>query len=299
MRLRLLVSEAWRSLGANISTTFAATMTVLVGMFLLGLFIALGTWTVSWSNHVKNELMVQVDFKTGLPGSRPAATRRQEEMLIDKLQANPLVKQGGVKFIPKAEGLAQMQKTEPALTKDLPYNPLPDTIKITPQHPEDISVLAKQLNNPLPPGVQSIQQGRRLSSRVLQVAHVIEAIFTIATAVLLISATMLIANTIRLSIFSRRREIEVMKLVGATNWFIRGPFMIEGLLCGFFGAVLAVFFLILGKEIALPAILHNALSSDPGVHALAFPLTALALVAMGLVLGALGSGLTLRRFLQV
>jgi cell division transport system permease protein len=299
MRVRLLVSEAWRSLGANISTTFAATMTVLVGMFLLGLFIALGSWTVSWSNHVKHELMVQVDFKTGLAHSKPAATRKQEEALINKVEANPLVKQGGVIFVSKTQALSEMKKTEPQLIKDLPYNPLPDSIKITPNRAEDVQLLAKQLSNPLPPGVQSIQQGKQLSSRVLQVAHVIEAIFTVATAVLLISATMLIANTIRLSIFSRRREIEVMKLVGATNWFIRGPFMIEGLLCGFLGAVLAVFFLILGKELALPAILHNALSTDPDVHALAFPLTALALIGVGLVLGALGSGLTLRRFLQV
>ena len=64
MRVRLLVSEAWRSLGANVSTTVAATMTVLVGMFLLGLFIALGSWTVSWSNHVKRELIVKVEFNT-------------------------------------------------------------------------------------------------------------------------------------------------------------------------------------------------------------------------------------------
>ena len=61
-RIKLLVSEAWRSLGANLSTTVAATMTVLIGMFLLGLFIALGTWTVSWSNHVKSELVVKVYF---------------------------------------------------------------------------------------------------------------------------------------------------------------------------------------------------------------------------------------------
>ena len=74
MRFRLLVSEAWRSLGANLSTTFAAMITVLVGMFLLGLFIALGTWTVSWSNHVKRELIVKVDFKTKPAGD--ARSRR-------------------------------------------------------------------------------------------------------------------------------------------------------------------------------------------------------------------------------
>jgi cell division transport system permease protein len=127
---------------------------------------------------------------------------------------------------------------------------------------------------------------------------VIEVVFTLATLVLLVAATLLIANTIRLSIFSRRREIEVMKLVGATNWFVRGPFMLEGLFCGLAGSLLAVFFLILGKEAALPAILPH-LSGDEDVQALAFPLTALILLGMGLVLGALGSGLTLRRFLRV
>jgi cell division transport system permease protein len=291
MRLRLLVSEAWRSLGANVSTTFAAMVTVLVGMFLLGLFIALGSWTLSWSNHVKKQLVVKVEFTT-----KPQATRQQENAVVRTLSSNGDVKSW--KFVPKEVALERMKKRYPELTQDLPYNPLPDSIEVTPTKAEAIDTVAQSLR-PLKPGVAKIETGKRYSSKVLQVAHVIEVIFTIATAILLVAATMLIANTIRLSIFSRRREIEVMKLVGATNWFIRGPFMIEGLLCGVGGAVLAVFFLLLGKEIALPAILHNALSSDPDVHALAFPLTALILVGFGLVLGALGSGLTLRRFLKV
>ena len=291
MRFRLLVSEAWRSLGANLSTTFAAMVTVLVGMFLLGLFIALGSWTLSWSNHVKRELIVKVDFKT-----KPQATRQQENAVVRQLSANSQVKSW--KFVSKEVALERMKKRYPELTQDLPYNPLPDSLEVTPTKAEFIDDVAQSLR-PLPAGVAGVETGKRLSSRVLQVAHVIELIFTIATAILLVAATMLIANTIRLSIFSRRREIEVMKLVGATNWFIRGPFMIEGLLCGVGGAALAVFFLLLGKELALPAILHNALSSDPDVHALAFPLTALILLGVGLVLGALGSGLTLRRFLQV
>ena len=295
MRLRLLVSEAWRSLGANISTTFAAMTTVLVGMFLLGLFIALGTWTVSWSDHVKRELLVQVDFKTNSDPGGPA-TRAQENTVVRQLAANPLVAHW--KFISKQEALEQMKKTNPDLTRSLPFNPLPDAIHVTPVKAEDIRALSASLR-PYAPGVQKVIDGKLLSSRVLQVAHVIEAIFTVATVILLIAATLLIANTIRLSIFSRRREIEVMKLVGATNWFVRGPFMIEGLLCGLGGALLAVLFLVLGKEVALPAILHNALSSDPDVHALRFPLIAASLLVMGLALGALGSGLTMRRFLRI
>ena len=98
MRLRLLIAEAWRSLAANISTTFAATMTVLVGMFILGLFIALGTWTVSWSNHVKHELVVKVDFKTSGQKGGPA-TRAQENAVARSLQSNAQIKK--FTFVPK------------------------------------------------------------------------------------------------------------------------------------------------------------------------------------------------------
>jgi cell division transport system permease protein len=148
------------------------------------------------------------------------------------------------------------------------------------------------------PGVAKVNNDKPTSNRILRFAHWVEAIFLIAVTILLVSASLLIANTIRLSIFSRRREIEVMKLVGATNWFVRGPFMLEGLFTGLIGALLAIFFLILGKAIALPSILPH-LSTDPTVHALSFPLVALILLGMGLVLGAVGSGFTIRRFLRV
>jgi cell division transport system permease protein len=291
VRLRLLMSEAWRSLGANVSTTFAATLTVLVGMFLLGLFIALGSWTLSWSDHMKRELMVKVDFKT-----KPQATRQQENAVARMLSSNPQVKT--FRFVSKEQALQRMKKRYPELTQDLPYNPLPDSIEIVPTKAEHIQVVYDSLH-PLPAGVASVTHGKKLSSRVLQVARVIQAIVTIATVTLLAAATLLIMNTIRLSIFSRRREIEVMKLVGATNWFIRGPFMLEGLITGIGGALIAVMLLLLGKELALPAILHGSLSSEPDVQALAFPITALILLVSGLLLGAIGSGLTIRRFLKV
>jgi cell division transport system permease protein len=296
MKLRLLVSEAWRSLGANLSTTFAAMMTVLIGMFLLGLLIALGTWTVSWSNHVKSELLVKVDFSTSSEKGGQA-THAQENAVSRMLSENPLVSKWV--YVSRETALAEMKKTEPELTQSLPFNPLPDSIEVTPKNAEDIQQLYTSLERPRPAGVSKIIDGKSYSTRILHFARVIEIIFTVAIIVLLSSAALLIANTIRLSIFSRRREIEVMKLVGATNWFVRGPFMIEGLLCGFGGAVLAVLLLIIGKEVALPAILHKALSTDPGVHALAFPLTSLILIGMGLGLGAVGSGVTVRRFLQV
>jgi cell division transport system permease protein len=90
----------------------------------------------------------------------------------------------------------------------------------------------------------------------------------------------------------------VMKLVGATNWFVRGPFMLEGLICGALGAVAAVILLLLGKEIVLPSILGRVDAGDD-VQAIAFGLNGLILLGVGLLLGAAGSGITLRRFLQV
>jgi cell division transport system permease protein len=292
-RFKLLVSEAWRSLGANLSTTVAATMTVLIGMFLLGLFIALGSWTVSWSNHVKKQLVVKVYFQ-------PNATTAQKNDVANMLQQNQYVlAPNGIKYVSKEQAFAQMKKRYPELVKNLTSNPLPDSLEVQPDRAEDVDKLYDSITLPSKPeGVQKVTDGKRVSHRILQVAHVIEVVFTLATIVLLIASILLISNTIRLSIFSRRREIEVMKLVGATNWFVRGPFMLEGLICGLMGSLLAVFFLVLGKAIALPSILPH-LSGDSVVRALSFPLTALILLGMGLGLGAIGSGLTIRRFLQV
>jgi cell division transport system permease protein len=291
-RSRLLFGEAWRSLGANLSTTVAATMTVLIGMFLLGLFIALGTWTVSWSNHVKSELVVKVNFKD-------SATTQERNDYVRMLQQSPFVKTGGITYVPKAEAYKIMARRYPDMVKNLTTNPFPNSLNVTPNKGENVDKLYTSLTGKnKPPFVGKITDGKKLSHRILEVAHVIEVVFTLATLVLVIASVLLISNTIRLSIFSRRREIEVMKLVGATNWFVRGPFMLEGLICGVAGALLAIFFLIVGKTVALPAILPH-LSGDADVHAMAFPLVALVLLGAGLGLGAVGSGLTIRRFLRV
>ena len=143
-----------------------------------------------------------------------------------------------------------------------------------------------------------MRDGEKVADRIVQVATAVSTFFLIAVIVLVVASTLLIANTIRLSIFSRRREIEVMKLVGATNWFVRGPFMIEGLICGVVGAVAAVILLLLGKAVVVRAVLDR-LEADSEVQAIAFGWNAVALIAVGLLLGAIGSGLTLRRFLQV
>ncbi len=288
-RLRLVASEALRSIRANLSTSFAATMTVLIGMFLLGLLIALGTWVVSWSDHVKSQLEVKVFFVEEVKPKDVNTVRLY-------LEQDDRVKE--FRFVSKTDALRRMQRKYPELTANLPSNPLPASYEVAPANAEDVKSLAADLRAQKFAGIERIKDGQQTSKRILQVARVIEAVFLVAVVVLLAASVLLIANTIRLSIFSRRREIEVMKLVGATNWFVRGPFMLEGLLCGALGAAAAVVLLLLGKELALPAILGHIDTSDD-VRALGFTLTALILLGVGLAVGAVGSGMTLRRYLKV
>jgi cell division transport system permease protein len=292
MRVRLLTSEAWRSLGANISTTVASAVTVLIAMFLLGLFISFFTLARSWSAHVKSEIVVKVYFKNN-------ATTQQKNNLARNLEQNPYVKQGpdGIVYVTKAAALAKERKQYPDLVKNLTSNPLPDSLEVTPDKAENVDRLYQSIITAEAPGVDSVNDGKRTSHVILNWASTLDWSFAVASVILLFASVLLIANTIRLSIFSRRREIEVMKLVGATNWFVRGPFMVEGLLCGALGSILAIAFLLIGKVVAVPHILGN-LSLKPA-HALAFPITALILLGMGLAIGALGSGLTIRRFLRV
>jgi cell division transport system permease protein len=309
-RFRVVIAEAVRSLGANISTTFAATTTVLIGMFMLGLVVGLGSWALSLSDHYKKQLLVNVYFCTPLRcGEGNEASTVQINKVHDQLQKMPQVKT--ITYISKEQALAIERKKHPEITRNLPGNPLPNAFKVYPHQAEDVETIATQLAALQPKGVESVcppapgskaaasglgENCNQITHRVLSVARYLWIVVLLAFIVLLVSSTLLVANTIRLSIFARRREIEVMKLVGATNWFVRGPFMIEGLLCGLGGALLAVILLVLGRELFMPLI-HLTSASD--VHAWPFGLHVLIVLGAGLALGAAGSGLTIRRFLQV
>jgi cell division transport system permease protein len=288
------MSEALRSVSANFSTTFAATATILIGMFLVGVLIAFGTYARSWSEHKKGELLVEVFYCTQSTCNQEG-TQEQIAAVRRQLDSNELVRE--VEFVSKEKALEKMRKSHPDIVSGLSYNPLPDAHRIIPKKGEYAQAIKESLTPP-PAGVERVKDGEKAASRILRVARVIEVVFLIAIVILLVASILLIANTIRLSIFARRREIEVMKLVGASNWFVRGPFMLEGLLCGLAGSIAAVFLLVLGKEIALPSILGR-LDAGTGVQAISFELNALILIGIGLFLGAAGSGLTLRRFLQV
>jgi cell division transport system permease protein len=292
--MRVVVAEAWRSLTASLSTTLAAALTVLIGMFLVGLLIGLGTWARSWAEHAKGQLDVNVYLCTHTTCDHEVTVAEKNAVRM-KLQGDSKVKT--VRYVSKAEGLAEMKRKSPDIVGEIINNPLPDKFVVTPKHGEDVGAIAASLNPP-PAGVETVNFGKKTATRILRVAHIFEVLSALAILILLAAATILIGNTIRLSIFARRREIEVMKLVGASNWFVRGPFMVEGLLTGLLGAAAAVILLFLGKELVLPATIGR-LDAGKDVNAIAFEYTALLVLMIGLLLGAAGSSITMRRFLRV
>jgi cell division transport system permease protein len=290
-KVRVLFAEALRSIGANVSTTMASALSVLIGMFLIGVFIGLGTWLVSWSDDKKRELAVHVFIAD-------AASTKQINALRVMLESDERVKPGGITFISKARALEIMRKRNQELTANLASNPLPASFDVVPVRGEDTEAIALSVHRSKLAAVDQVRYGKEVSQRILAIARAIQIVFLIAVFVLLAASTILIANTIRLSVHARRREIEVMKLVGASNWYVRGPFMLEGLLTGLAGSVAAVLLLFISREIAIPQILGH-IQDDADVQAMAFAWTAAILIGGGLAIGALGSGLTLRRYLRV
>ncbi len=288
-RFKVVLAEAWRSITASISTTIAATMTVLIGMFLVGLLIALGTWAMSWSDNAKKELLVKVYLSD-------SASAQQVNAVRERLESDQRV--ASVAFVSKEDALKVMEKKYPQLVENLPGNPLPRSFEVKPTKGEHVAAISNSLA-PTPPGVTEVRYAKKTADKVLQVARVFTVLSVLGIAVLLIAATILIGNTIRLSIFARRREIEVMKLVGASNWFVRGPFIVEGMICALGGSLVAVLLLLLGKELVLPVIGAGSDSAESDVQALAFAWNAAIIIGVGLLLGAVGSGITLRRFLNV
>jgi cell division transport system permease protein len=274
---------------ANASTSVAAIVTVVIGTVLVGLFLALGSWILSWSHHLERELVVDIYFDASAnPGEWNATAKF--------VQGHSAVKD--VTFVSKRAALKQEEREYPTLVRDISGNPLPNKLSVTPAHAKDTAAIAREVTAADLPGVRSVSYGAATAERILTVAKTIEVVFLIAVLIILGAAVLLIGNTIRLSIYSRRKEIEVMKLVGASDWFIRGPFILEGVFCGFVGAVIAVVLLLLGKALLLPAVAGGTMGSSD-VHALPFALNVAAILGIGLAVGASGSGFTMRRFLRV
>ncbi|HYX83593.1 MAG TPA: permease-like cell division protein FtsX [Gaiellales bacterium] len=293
MRWRFFFSEALRSIKGNAATTVAATVTVLIVTFLMGIFVTTGWWVYHYAVEKRNEVTVKLYLPSDY--SKSADKRGQMANLVRQL---PYVK--SFRYVSPEEAKSMLSPSARKAIDELGFNPLPPAFYVKLTDPEKASVTAAaalkipDIKNCGSPG-KCVSYGKKITDQVLTTLKYI-LLFVGGLALLLgVAAVVLIQNTIRLSIFARRREIEVMKLVGATNSFVRLPFMLEGMLTGLLGAIGAV---------GLLAIVYVALDSynngltDPA-RLVGIPLLIALLACFGLILGAAGSGLTLRRFLRV
>lgn len=292
MRLGFFVREAMRAMRRNAAPSFAALATVLVTTLVVGVFIPAVQVTSNAANSVRSRLIVDVYMKTG-------ATSGDEARVQRKLLAVPHVR--SVQFESKDQAYQQQSKLNPAAYQLLGSNPLPDTFHVIPDNPANVLAIRATLTppgGPIDSSIQSVSNKKSYTKKALELTSAVRWGGLAFALLLTIASVLLIANTIRLSLYARRREVEVMKLVGATDWFIRWPFVIEGVIVGAGGGIIAI--VVLGiTKVALLDPLFSGWSLVSEIKTIAFPALIAVMLAASVMVSAVGSGLSLRRFLRV
>ncbi|MFN8130374.1 MAG: permease-like cell division protein FtsX [Solirubrobacteraceae bacterium] len=298
MRFTFFLREAMRSLTRNAMPSFAAMATILVTILVLGVFIPVVQATNGAANEVRGKLLLDVYLKSD---AKPGDAQRVKKLIL----ATPNVK--SVQYVSKEQAYAEQRKKNPDAYELLgKVNPLPDTFRVTPSDPSTIDQIRDRLAPVAPAGgrapadksIDEVKNRREETDKILSATRVVKLSVGALALLLGVASMLLIANTIRLSLFARRREVEVMKLVGATDWFIRWPFVIEGVIVGFAGAVLAILFLAVGKVAFIDPLAQDfKLIAAPDT--LNFGLLIAILLGAAVAVSAAGSGLSLRRFLRV
>ncbi|HEX5146037.1 MAG TPA: permease-like cell division protein FtsX [Conexibacter sp.] len=297
MKLGFFTREASRALRRNAAPGFAAFATVLLTMLVVGVFIPIVQATTGAANDVSKRVLVDVYLARG---DTPRDVARVRQTLL----ATPHVKR--VEFVSKQTAYEQQRKKDPAAFALLGSNPLPDTFRVTPTSPGDVLRIAAALAptssggvaTPVDRSIDEVRTARDDTKKILAVTRFVKLMAGTLAALLIAASIFLIANTIRLSLYARRREVEVMKLVGATDWFIRWPFVIEGVIVGALGTLLAILLLAIGKIAIIDPLQSDfALISAP--ETMSFGLLIGVMMAAGVAISAVGSAVSLRRFLRV
>lgn len=298
MRLGFFLREAGRSMRRNAVPSFAAMATVLVTMLVLGVFIPVVQATTGAANDIRGKVLVDVFLKSD---AKDADVERVRRLLAED---TPNVKK--VEYVSKEEAFREERKRNPEAYQLLGRNPLPDTFRVTPEDPDEVGRIRDALAPQAPsggrtvidPAIDEVRNRKDETTKILTATRLVKLTMALLAGLLVLASILLISNTIRLSLFARRREVEVMKLVGATDWFIRWPFVIEGVILGALGGLLAILLLAIGK-IALVDPLAEDFALVAAPDTVDFALLVLLLVAASVAVSALGSGLSLRRFLRV
>lgn len=287
-----LIIQGFRSLWRNGWMSVASIGTVTITLFIFGLFLLL----VLNTNHIASSVESDVEIAAFLDVDLP-----EEKVLAVGEQLDKIMGVTAVTFVPKEESLEQLTKTfgrDHDLVAALDgKNPLPDYYRVKTLDPTQVGTVARMIGRMAE--VEEVRYGQEYVDRLFAVTHWIRISGVALMTLLSVAAVFLIATTIRLTVFARRREIAIMRLVGATNWFIRWPFILEGTFLGLIGASLAVLILLF-SYLGVIDQLRTSIPFVPlmtDVNLLKQLLTGMLLA--GIALGICGSVLSLRRFLKV
>lgn len=287
----------------NWAITLGAVITIYLSLLLVGVFLVTGVIVNSIVKSVEDKVSIQIFLKDG------AATTDVNALQQAILSDSALVQ--GVDYTSKEQALnkfKQDMKQSPEIIAQMSGNPLPASLDVTLKDPRNVeaevakikanALFAKVADRPDNPE-ESLKYGQQIVKKLFAFTRVLRWLEVAFVAMLAVVSLILINNSIRLAIYARRKEIGIMRLVGASNWFIRTPFLMEGLLQALIGAVLAILS-IMGLEALVMPRLGEALPFLPvGMTATATAEIALSLVVAGIVIGLVGSGFALSRYLKV
>ncbi|HEX2358379.1 MAG TPA: permease-like cell division protein FtsX [Solirubrobacterales bacterium] len=303
-RVFFFIGEGLRALRRSAAPSAAAIVTVAVTMVLLGVLVPVIQATSGKTEEVRDQVSLNVYLYDD-------ATPEETTELETTIQGLPHVAE--VEYVDKDEAMAILRdrleaKDQEDLTAQLPggHNPLPASFNIKPDDLDNLPSISAALMppgadgtpQPISPVIEEVGESREEANTITKVTGALKWGLTIVAGLLLVASLLLVGNTIRLSIYARRREVEVMQLVGATNWFIRWPFVVEGIVCGLIGGLVAVFILFLGKETVVDP-LADTFNLVTAENTIAFTKLTVLLLLAAMTVSAIGSGLTLRRFLRV
>ncbi|HVS99599.1 MAG TPA: permease-like cell division protein FtsX [Solirubrobacterales bacterium] len=300
-RIVFFFSEAFRALRRNGAPTLAAVVTTVVTVVLLGVLIPIFQTAQAKSDEVRGELNVQFALYDD-------ATNAEIAQAKERVEAVPNV--ASVTFISKQEALRTLKSElkDKSIVEELHTNPLPASLQVKAVDASDLRQIEDEVMgrtaggkaHPVSAAISNPFSRQQSTAKIEKVTSALKIVLTVIMALLVLASLMLIGNTIRLSIFTRRREVEVMRLVGATRWFIRWPFVIEGVVVGFLGGLIAIIILWIGKiTIVDPLSDTNSFAAAQHDGTLAFPLLIAILFGAAILVSTIGSGVTLRRFLRV
>jgi cell division transport system permease protein len=283
--------ESLMSFRRNWVMSTAAIVTVAVSLLVVG-GVVIGAATIG--NIIKSEEQ-KVEVVSYIKDSTPPEA---VEGLQNEIASWPEVK--NVAYVSKDQALKRLRvqlKDTPEMLQAMEGNPLPASLEVRLKDPHMVSKIASKLKGQ--PELDEIRYGQDYVSKLFAVSRVIRGVGVAFVGLLAFASLVLIANTIRLAIFARRREVSIMRLVGASNWFIRWPFLMEGVFQGLTGAIVAIGVLYLIKTTVLSWLASNIRFLPLNFDSTLFAQLVLGLVVGGIVIGASGSSFALRRFLKV